>query len=46
MDRFRVYASPSGQGYLINVQADAMSQFNTRVVIPPVAAGRGANAGE
>ena len=34
MDRFAVCPNPSGQGYLINVQADAMSHFNTRVVIP------------
>ena len=34
MDRFAVYLNPSGQGYLINVQADAMGHFNTRVVIP------------
>lgn len=34
MDRFSVYPNPSGQGYLMNVQAGAMSQFNTRVVIP------------
>lgn len=34
MDRFSVYPNPSGQGYLINVQADSMSHFNTRVVIP------------
>lgn len=34
MDRFSVYPNPSGQGYLINVQADFMSHFNTRVVIP------------
>lgn len=34
MDRFSVYPNPSGKGYLINVQADSMSQFNTRMVIP------------
>ncbi len=34
MDRFSVHLNPSGIGYLINVQADAMSHFNTRMVIP------------
>lgn len=34
MDRFNVYSNPSGKGYLINVQADSMSHFNTRMVIP------------
>ncbi len=34
MDRFSVYPDPAGNGFLINVQADAMSHFNTRVVIP------------
>jgi toxin CcdB len=34
MARFSVYPAPSGQGYLIDVQADVMSHFNTRVVIP------------
>lgn len=34
MDRFNVYPNPSGKGYLISVQADSMSLFNTRIVIP------------
>ncbi len=34
MDRFSVYPNPSGKGYLLNVQANSMSHFNTRVVIP------------
>lgn len=34
MDRFNVYPNPSGFGYLINVQADLMDAFNTRMVIP------------
>ena len=34
MDRFTAYPNPAGQGFLINVQADFMSHFNTRVVIP------------
>jgi len=34
MDRFSVYPNPSGSGYLINVQADVLSHFNTRMMIP------------
>jgi len=34
MHRFSVYPNPSGKGYLLNVQADSMSHFNRRVVIP------------
>lgn len=34
MGRFSVYPSLSGSGYLINVQADIMHPFNTRIVIP------------
>ena len=34
MTRFRVYPNPDGNGYLIDVQADSLSQFNTRMVIP------------
>jgi toxin CcdB len=34
MARFEVYPNPDGRGYLIDVQADVMSLFNTRVVIP------------
>jgi len=34
MERFNVYRNPSGSGYLLNVQADFMHSFNTRVVIP------------
>lgn len=34
MTRFRVYANPDGNGYLIDVQADALSHFNTRIVVP------------
>ena len=32
MARFSVY--PSGNGYLIDVQADSLSHFNTRMMIP------------
>ena len=34
MARFSVYPNPSGKGYLIDVQADALSHFNTRMMIP------------
>ncbi len=34
MERFNVYPNLSGSGYLINVQADFMRPFNTRIVIP------------
>jgi toxin CcdB len=34
MSRFSVYPNPSAHGYLVDVQADVMSHFNTRVVIP------------
>lgn len=34
MSRFGVYANPSGKGYLLDVQADSMSHFNTRMVVP------------
>lgn len=34
MGRFSVYPNPLGLGYLVNVQADFMQPFNTRVVIP------------
>ncbi|KAA0910432.1 CcdB family protein [Pusillimonas sp. ANT_WB101] len=34
MARFSVYPNPSGPGYLINVQADLMRPFNTRMVVP------------
>ena len=34
MTRFPVYRNPDDNGYLIDVQADALSHFNTRMVIP------------
>jgi len=34
MTRFRVYPNSDGNGYLIDVQADSLSHFNTRMVIP------------
>lgn len=33
MSRFSVYSSPSGK-FLLDVQADSMSHFNTRMVVP------------
>ncbi len=34
MARFGVYKNPDGEGYLLDVQADLLSHFNTRVVVP------------
>ena len=34
MARFHVHPAPAGNGYVLDVQADAMSHFNTRLVIP------------
>lgn len=34
MARFHIHPNPSGNGYLIDVQADTMSHFNTRMMIP------------
>lgn len=34
MGRYDVYSDPSGSGYLIDIQADIMQPFNTRVVAP------------
>jgi toxin CcdB len=34
MARFDVYASPDGEGYLLDVQADLVDSLNTRIVVP------------
>lgn len=34
MARFDVYPSPDGMGYLLDVQADLLSDLSTRVVVP------------
>ncbi|MCZ4291530.1 CcdB family protein [Hoeflea alexandrii] len=34
MARFDVYANPGGAGYVLDVQADILSELNTRVVAP------------
>lgn len=34
MTRYRVYPAPASKGYLIDVQAGALSHLNTRLVIP------------
>ncbi len=34
MARFDLYRNPDGAGYLIECQADLLSDLNTRVVIP------------
>lgn len=32
--QFHVYPNPDGNGFLVNVQSDLLSHFNTRMVIP------------
>ena len=34
MARFEVYANPGAVGYLLDVQADVLSELNTRIVVP------------
>ena len=34
MARFNVYNNGEGEGYLLDVQADLLSHFNTRIVVP------------
>ena len=34
MPRFNVYSNSEGEGYLLDVQADLLSHFNTRIVVP------------
>lgn len=34
MPKYDVYPSPSGDGYLLDVQTDLLSDLNTRVVVP------------
>ena len=34
MARFEVFAAPSGEGFLLDVQADILDEFNTRIVVP------------
>jgi len=34
MPRFTVYRNPSGEGYLLDVQADILDHLNTRMVVP------------
>lgn len=40
MARFAVYAEPEGDGYLLDVQADALEHLNTRMVVPLLPARR------
>lgn len=40
MARFAVYAEPEGDGYLLDVQADALEHLNTRMVVPLLPAQR------
>ncbi|MEP3944705.1 CcdB family protein [Ascidiaceihabitans sp.] len=34
MAKYDVFTNPSGDGYLLDVQADLLSDLNTRVVVP------------
>jgi len=34
MPKYDVFPNPSGEGYLLDVQADLLSDLNTRVVVP------------
>ena len=34
MAGYDVYPNPSGGGYLLDIQADLLSELNTRVVVP------------
>lgn len=34
MPKYDVFPNPSGDGYLLDVQADLLSDLNTRVVVP------------
>ncbi|MEM7430142.1 MAG: CcdB family protein [Pseudomonadota bacterium] len=34
MARFEVFVDPTGEGYLLDVQADVLDGFNTRIVVP------------
>lgn len=36
MSRYDVYATPSGHGYLLDVQADILQPLNTKAVVPLV----------
>ena len=34
MPKYDVFPNPSGEGYLLDVQTDLLSDLNTRVVVP------------
>ncbi len=34
MPQYGVYRNPEGNGYVLDVQADVNSHFNTRIVVP------------
>ena len=40
MARFAVHPEPDGNGYLLDVQADALEHLNTRMVVPLLPAKR------
>lgn len=37
MPKYDVYPNPSGDGFLLDVQSDLLSDLNTRVVVPLMA---------
>jgi len=34
MPKFNVYPNPSGEGYLLDVQAEIHSHMNSRMIVP------------
>ena len=34
MSQYGIYRNPDGSGYLVDVQADINSRFNTRIMVP------------
>lgn len=34
MAKYDVYPNPSGEGYLLNIQSDLLTDLNTRIVVP------------
>ena len=38
MARYDVYPNPAGEGFLLDVQADALDALNSRVVVPLIEA--------
>jgi len=40
MAKYDVFANPAGEGFLLDVQTDLLSDLNTRVVVPLLPASR------